>query len=151
MESFYHLKEQINQAYKEYEAKVERYINALKALGENVSVDLPFSEPTLKINVFNPVAVSDKLFTMKQKIVQALKDADKPLTSREIMNSINNKYPDRIYNFNTFSGNFSQNWKKAGVKKYERPDKPIEFRVVYGLSNWFAGTNLLKQKYKDLL
>ena len=145
------LKEQIKQAHKEYIVKIERYVNALKALGEDVSIGSPLSKPTLKINVSDSVVVSDKTFTMKQKIIQVLNDAVKPLTSREIMNSINNKFPDRIYNFNTFSGNFSQTWKKVGVKKYERPDEPIEFRVVYGLDKWFTHLGDLKQEYKDLL
>lgn len=145
------LREQINQAYKEYEAKVERYVNALKALGEDVSVDQPFSKPTKKIKVFGHVALFDKSTTMKQKIIQVLSDAGKPLTSREIMNSINNKFPDRIYEFNAFSGNFSQTWQKAGIKKYERPDEPIEFRVVYGLDDWFTDKGNLKPEYMELL
>jgi hypothetical protein len=140
------LKDKINQSYNEYVRKVERYVNALKALGENVSIGSPLTTPTGTVKGGLSVG-----FTMKQKIIQVLKDAGKPLTSREIMDSINNKFPDRTYDFNAFSGNFSQTWRKAGLQKYERPDKPIEFRVVYGLSNWFAGTNLLKQKYKDLL
>lgn len=143
------LKEQINQAYKEYEAKVERYVNALKALGENVSIDSPLTKlETPKGTVKGGFSIG---FTMKQKIIQVLNDAGKPLTSRQIMDAINKEFPERIYDFDAFSGNFSQTWRKAGVKKYERLDKPIEFRVVYGLGKWFTTSGDLKQEYKDLL
>lgn len=142
------LKEQISQAYNEYVAKVERYVNALKALGENVSINSPFSKPVQKVRT---IKFGSPATTMKQKIVKALTDAGKPLTSREIMDSINIKFPHRIYDFNAFSGNFSQTWQKAGVQKYGQPDKPIELRVVYGLDKWFTHSGDLKQEYKDLL
>lgn len=145
------LKEQIKQARKEYNKKIERYVNALKALGENVSVYLPFSEPTEKHDVIGKILLCDRSLTMKQKIIQVLTDTGKPLTSREIMDSINISFPDRIYKFNAFSGNFSQTWQKAGIKKYERPDEPIESRVVYCLDKWFTHLGDLKQEYKDLL
>lgn len=142
------LKEQINKAYKEYVTKVERYVNALKALGEEVPINSPFSKP---VKIVRTIKFGSPSTTMKQKIIRVLQEAGKPLTSRQIMDAINEKFPSRIYDFDSFSGNFSQTWAKAGLKKLVRPDQPIESRVHYGLSNWFAGTNLLKQEYKDLI
>ncbi len=141
------LKEQIQTAYKEYLSKVERYANALRALGETVNIGSP-----LPAKLGKPMNTNKHNVTMKEKIISVLTTADKPLTSREIMEAINEAFiREEKYDFNSFSGNFSQTWKKAGVKKYERPSAPIEFRVVYGLSDWFTASGDLKPHFKELL
>ena len=148
------LEEKIAQAKKEYITKVTRYQKALEALGGLIRKDSQYYRPiTEEIPTVLRVNASEKnqpSFTMKQKIHHVLKSANLPLTARQIMTAINVEYPERKYTYESFSGNFSQTYRKAGVKKYERPNAPIETRTVYGLKEWFEG-NDLKVEYLELI
>jgi len=103
----------------------------------------------LKFKV-NPV-INKRPVTMQEKIKAVLREANKPLTSREIMNLMNKMFTDKQYDFEkNFSGNFSQYYRKAGVKRHEEPTNPIESRVFYCLEEWF-GDDGLKQEFREML
>ena len=144
------LKDKIRQLHSEYLSKVRPYEKAIQALGERSDFHLFDRDQVQSVNINNLTSAVKSTVTMKQKIRAVLSDARKPLTSREIMDAINEKFPDNIYTFSKFSGNFSQTYPKAGIKRYIRPEEPIKKRVVYGLEEWFDGDEL-RPNYKELL
>lgn len=140
------LEEEIAEAKKEYDEKVGGALNALKALGADKRILTPNKSLDTKKP---PKEVQEG--SMVYKILTVLQSANKPLTSRQIMDAINLNFSKNPYDFAKFSGNFSQSYGKAGIKKYTRSNVPFFERVVYALPEWCDATGELKREYRDKL
>ena len=123
----------------EAKRKVNSFQEALRALGEE-----PIKQQTH--NFLSNNGQTKK--TLNEEVIGVLKYENRPLTSRQIMDALNLKYPDKPYTFQGFSGSFAQAWTKGGIKKYTRENVPMSLKVVYGLTRWFEGDEL-KGEYKE--
>ena len=75
--------------------------------------------------------------TFKSKIQTIFKESDRFLSSNEVKDRVNIRFPDKIYSQAKFSGQFSIIYKKLGIKRFEQKDAPISMRYFYGLKSWF--------------
>lgn len=127
--------------------QIELVKTTLKAFGDDPK------PKNLQINVFEGVSVQDNFTvrkdrtTVRARVEGLLADAQFPMTSKEIMQTLNRVY-NKDYTSGNFSGNFSQAYRKSGskVKQFTIPDLPVEYKYVYGLISWADG-NDLKQEY----
>lgn len=137
----------------EYKSKITKYKNAIEALKE-----LPeFNETTSNISNDNdPNALFSNvipIITLREKVVQVLSESNCPLTSRDVMNSVNDKYKDKHYSqFSSWSGPFSHMYSKenSGIRKFELPEMPSNLSAFYCLSEWFDESGL-KEDYRHAL
>lgn len=143
------IKRGLKKKIKELQEQIEKCKIALRAFGEepdktNNQLNLMTEESTKKINF---KTVGNK--TLRARVESLFNEINRPMTSREIMDKINDLY-NKSYNINGFSGNFSQMYRKktSHIKKYEFDDAPIEIKTVYGLKKWFNGEEL-KDEYKQ--
>lgn len=93
--------------------------------------------------------------TLLMKITATLKEADEPLTSRELMDIFNKKYPEKTYKLSAFSGRLSQLHdkinKKSEITIFEVPNTPLSMRYFYILKSWYKENGELKQEYLQKL
>ena len=133
---------------KEADEKITKYRHAIKALKE-----LPEYE---EINNNTPLPIDDEKvsprLTLNQKVKEVLKLADAPLTSRDLMNEVNNQYPDKEYEFPKWSGNFSTMYQKAnsGIIKFEIDNMPVNLSAFYCLEEWIESDSLKDEYFKKL-
>ena len=140
------IKQGLKDKIKQLETQIEACKIALRAFGDNstsVQEGLFTSEPKFPREV---IVANKNRKTVRSRVEGLLADAQRPMTSREIMDSINQTY-NKKYTFNNFSGNFSQTYRKAGskIEKYEIADVPIELKTVYGLKSWFEGEEMKRE------
>lgn len=142
--------EQIKQALKDkikqLEIQIENCKVALRAFGDSnggLQQTLFITDQKSSSEVI--VAKTDRK-TVRARVEGLLADAQRPMTSREIMDVLNRVY-NKVYTFENFSGNFSQTYRKAGskIQKYEIADAPIELKTVYGLKSWFNGEEMKRE------
>lgn len=137
------IKQGLRDKVKQLEAQIEACKIALRAFGENNKSQ----EPNLFINesktTVSGITPKRDRKTVRSRVEGLLADAQQPMTSREIMDNINQLYT-KNYTFENFSGNFSQTYRKPGskIQKYEIADVPIELKTVYGLKSWFNGEDM---------
>ena len=84
--------------------------------------------------------------TLEDRIKVVLKTINRPLTSRDLMETVNQKYPERpISSFKSFSAQLTPIHQKtdSGIKLYtiRSPDSKIK-HFFYGLDEWFDGEDL---------
>jgi hypothetical protein len=114
---------------KELKAEMDKYQLIVKTFGKN-------GKTTESINSLKKKRTISKL-TIIQKVIHALKEVDEPLTSRDIMLAVNNKYPDeKQYDMGSFSGAFSVAYKKNGIIKYDLENPTKDVKAVYILKDW---------------
>ena len=131
---------------KDLERQIELCKTALRAFGEDIkpkSSQLAFDITT----EYQSPKPSPERKTVLSRVEGLLKDSQIPMTSKEIMQSLNELYRTE-YTMDNFSGNFSQAYRKAGsnVKRFVFPDTSNEFKFAYGLKSWAEGENL-KEEY----
>jgi hypothetical protein len=142
------IKKVLRDKIKSYESLIDKCKRALEAFGENYDKPQDLKLDLVdNVKTENRIIVSNKPNTLRAKIEKILIDNDVPMTSRELMEGINKAY-NKSYDFNNFSGNFSQLYRKSNsnIKKYELSDVPNELKTVYGLRNWF-NVDELKQEF----
>ncbi len=146
---------------KELEAEISKYNQALKIIEE-------FETPTpQKIKLKEPLTQSEELFpeTVNKKptrrmflfeIVESiLKNENRPLSSRDLMNKANEYNKNNKYDFNkNWSGTFSQAYRKPNskIKQIRIENVPAELTAYYGLTSWFVDGELIpeyRQKIKS--
>lgn len=134
----------IRQKIEELKEQIRNYETTLETLDEI------YGEEQEQIFELTPEDKPKRKLTLKMKTEAVLKETQEPLTSRQLMNVINQRYPEKKYKFGQFSGQFSVIYrrKNSNIRNYEIPDAPPKFKVFYGLKSWFSG-NDLKQEYKD--
>lgn len=144
------IKQGLRNKIKGLEKQIEHCKVALKAFGED------FNKPRdLQINVFDEINIQDTVTirkdrkTVRARVEGLLADIQTPMTSREIMDTMNRVFK-KNYKFNNFSGNFSQTYRKANskIQRFEIADQPAEYKFVYGLKSW-AVDEELKQEYSQ--
>jgi len=132
----------------EYEEQIKKYENALQALNELVADN---DQTTLFIDDKKVSKTKDK--TLRSKVIEIFKLYDTPLTSRDLMDLINNRYPAKQYEFNQFSAQFSTLYRRANskIKKYEVENAPPNKSAFYYLEEWEAqdikGIRKLQEDY----
>lgn len=124
-------KEKIKKLQQE-NAKWEKVLQAIGVQKINLFTEKGHKE------IAKPIKRNGKL-TLSEKIVGILKDADIPLTTRDIMNEMNNRYPNgRHYDMAGFSGAFSPAYQKpdSGIEKYDVENPTFEVKALYFLKIW---------------
>ena len=146
------IKEGLRERIKQLEEQIKACRIALKAFGENNITErqIDFFEGAQVGSI--ATAKGDRK-TVRARVEGILADLQIPLTSREIMDKLNDVY-DKKYEFKNFSGNFSESYRKKGsrIKKYTIEEMPSELKTVYGLKSWFNGDEMKSeytQKYVD--
>lgn len=136
----------ISQIEIESKETINRYRQLIEALKR-----LPEYEAKTSIRNMLQVNTQSISRTLNQKVKEALKEANRPLTSREIMDKVNIYYGDKEYKFNAWSGTFSQMYSKpnSGIQKHHIPNLPVQYSTFYGLSEWFETNGILKKEYLE--
>ncbi len=137
--------EKINQAKLEfqrarvkYEQDLIKYQNALEAISEIETKRLIEDEENLQ----------QENKTLRRKVIMTLKEINCPLTSRDIMDFINNKYPGKQYSFEQFSSQFSVLYRRenSGINKIVFENQSPDKTTFYFLDAW-EENNFIKEEY----
>lgn len=147
------IKKALRDKIKFHQIQIDKCKKALDAFGESLEKQID-NQPTIfdEIKTQDRMIISKRTNTLRAKIENILVKKNTPMTSRELMEEINQLY-GKAYDFNNFSGNFSQLYRKqnSNIKKYEIDNVPNEFKTVYGLKNWFTGDELKLEYVNDFL
>jgi len=132
--------------------KWELYLDAALKVGHNPekSNQLSFL-PDPPVRKDKKTSPSGKM-TVKQKVTEILKEADMLLTSRELMEAVNQKYQDKQYkDMSSWSGAFASMYLKpdSGINKYELKKQTLELKALYGLAGFFVDGKEVKPDYKE--
>ena len=122
---------------------IKKWELVLDASGEKPTADMQF-------NLIPPIQKKSKLTTL-DKIILAIKNADCPLTSTYIMETINTNYPNKTFTMDSFSGTFSLLYRepKAGIRQYEVSQPTKTVRALYGLEEWFGQDGNFTEVYEQ--
>lgn len=131
---------------KELQKEIDKWNKVLDAFGDVRENNFINTKKRLVIRK------SSSKLTVNQMVKNVLNEAETPLTSRDIMNMLNNKY-NKDYTLDNFSGAFSSMYRKpkSGILQYNLQNPTLEVKAVYGLDNWFLEENVLKEEYKKRL
>lgn len=129
----------------DYESQIKKYENAIEAINEITSESEQLS---LLPDEHSEEAGANK--TLRTKVIEALTDYDSPITSRDIMELINSKYPSKTYTFPQFSAQFSMLYRRTNseIKQYSVKNVPISKSAFYYLEAWEEDGKLRKD-YKE--
>jgi len=105
------------------------------------------------LEVYSPKSTDSKngaemIHTFKSKIQTIFNESERFLTSNEVKDRVNIRFPNKIYSQAKFSGQFSITYQKLGIKRFEEKDNPITTRFYYGLKDWFDKNGDPKPEYK---
>ena len=129
--------------------EIKKWELFLEALGNQPKDDSQLSllSQTPKLT---PLRTERKKLSILDKVKSVLTDADCPLTTRDIMQSINLTFPDRIYTMESFSGAFSLVYRKpeAKIKQFNVAQPNTVVKALYGLNEWFDETGNFKKEYE---
>jgi hypothetical protein len=141
------IKQGLRNKLKSLEKQVELVKTALKAFGDELKTNSAQVDAFKGDNDPDLFNLDKGRKTVRARVEGLLADAQTPMTSKEIMLTLNKTYK-KNYTIENFSGNFSQSYRKTGskIKQFEVPDIPAEYRYVYGLNSWFDGEQL-KQEF----
>lgn len=129
----------------DYESQIKKYENAIEAINEFAS------EPDqLSLIPDEQSEELDNNKTLRTKIIEILTAYNAPLTSRDIMELINLKYPSKTYAFSQFSAQFSILYRRPNseIKQYSVKNVPISKSAFYYLESW-EDDGELKTDYKN--
>ena len=147
------IKEFAKSKVKELTKELEKWNKVLEAFGENEkNNNMPAKGTTHKVGLKVLGKVNVVKLTVKQMVLEVLNQVMTPLTSRDIMNLVNEKF-NKQYTLDTFSGAFSVMYRRedSGISQYNLQNATVEVKAVYGLSRWFLDENTLKDEYKEKL
>lgn len=136
---------------KELQKEIDKWNKVLDAFGEQQETK-PKEGNTFDSKKKLVVGGASPRLTINQMVKNVLNETETPLTSRDIMNMLNDKY-DKGYTLDNFSGAFSSMYRKpkSGISQYNFQNPTLEVKAVYGLDNWFLEENVLKEEYKERL
>lgn len=126
--------------------QIQKYRHAIEALKELPEyeglAEASESESEIHEEMIHPKK------TLNQKVLDVLNKTQLPLTSRDLMENVNASFPDKEYEFNKWSGSFSQMYQKpkSGIKKFSLENMPVHISAFYCLDEWFE-ENELKIEY----
>lgn len=129
--------------------EIKKWQLVLDALGEvRDNGQLNIIPPNVKTSLSKS---SQSKLSIMAKVQHILRESDCPLTTRDIMESINHLFPDRIYDMGSFSGAFSLIYRKpeANISKYMVKNASTQIRALYGFNEWFDEKGNLKEEYDD--
>ncbi len=134
------------------ESEIQKWKRVIDALGDSKEEQPNLFHLQPEISKINKKAYipSDRV-TIREKAINVIKGYGCPVTSTEIMESMNKLYPDKIYNMNSFSGAFSSMYTKtnSGINSYPIRNATPKLKVVYGLTEWFIKDKELKPEYLE--
>jgi hypothetical protein len=140
---------------KELRQEIAKWEKVLSAFGDNFNKQngetiTPINKQADLIKVKSKYQPSDKV-TIREKATAVLISFDCPIVSSELMERMNELYPERIYNMNSFSGAFSAMYQKpnSGIKQYIMKNATLKVKALYGLNEWFDETGELKHIYQE--
>lgn len=140
-------KTKINSLNKE----LQKWQRLLEALGEEQELQselFPTKKPE-SISLASKPKIKSNPTSLRERCEKILFDLDVPLTSRELMTELEKKY-NKKYDFYSFSGSFSQSYRKKNslIIKYDLENSSKDVKAIYCLKNWLVGGELLGL-YKD--
>ena len=114
--------------------------------------DIDSNKTDVKTNNSNP-RIKENPMSLRERCEKIVYDLDEPLTTRDLKKILEQRYGKK-YNFYSFSGSFSQAYRRKNslIKKYDLEEPTTKVIAVYGLKDWFNPlTGELKNEYKEKL
>ena len=128
----------LKQKIEEHQSFIEKYKQALSILITEDAV-IPKSIP----NALGKPVIKG---TFKSVVLDISKDEGCPLTAKDLRTKFNSRTGKNMSTGN-FSGQLSLLVKNGHFKKIKYPEKPIEERFEYALTEWFDG-DIIKEEHK---
>lgn len=143
------MRELANAKIKAARESIKKWGLVLEALGNQPKDDSQLSLLS-QAPKLTPSRNERKKLSILDKVKRVLTEADCPLISRDIMQSINLMFPERIYTMENFSGAFSLVYRKtgAGIKLYSVKKSSTLVKAIYGLNEWFDEDGNFKKEYE---
>lgn len=84
------------------------------------------------------IRIKENPTSLRERCEKILYDLNEPLTTRDLKDIVEKRFNQK-YNFNSFSGGFSQSYRRKSsfIKKYDLQNPAKGIISVYGLKEWF--------------
>jgi len=94
---------------------------------------------------------TDKISKTFSQIIKEIFSDNRPRTSRQLYVDYCKINPNnKINDFYSFSGRFSNIMKTAGINKHKVPENPLPTRFIYGFKEWFDGERLKNEYFTNV-